>query len=183
MRFILKNSFKAILVLFILSHVSILSYAKYNRGEWKHWTDDDKNCLNTREEILVKSSLLPIVYKDSKKCSIISGMWIDFYSNESLREASDIDIDHIIPLKHADDLIGRFWDSEQKKRFANDPDNLVITNKKFNRSKGSKTILEWLPSNRSRACAYVKKWHFVKDKYKIKIESAEKRIIKEVCEY
>ena len=146
----------------------------YDRSDWKHWIDEDKDCQNTRAEILIERSLSKIEYS-SNKCTVKSGSWTDFYTGETLFNASDIDIDHVVPLKHADELVGNIWTRDQKKKFANDPMNLIITYKKFNRQKGAKTISEWLPSNKTNACRYIKRWMLVKQKYNLPISIDEKK--------
>jgi hypothetical protein len=58
-------------------------------------------------------------------------------------------------------------------RFANDPRNLVITNRKYNRTKGAKTPLEWLPSQHEYACRYLKDWLALKKAYGLRISNGE----------
>ena len=68
-----------------------------------------------------------------------------------------------------------FYSTEKqlKEKFANDPENLVITNRKYNRQKGAKTIAQWLPINFSYACKYYKDWIKIKKKYDLPISKAE----------
>jgi hypothetical protein len=148
----------------------------YNRKEWKHWIDEDKNCLDTRSEIL-KSRSLSEVKLNPKGCKIVSGEWDDFYYSEKLYLAKKIDIDHLIPLKNAHLSGGADWSSDLKKEFANDPENLVITNLKYNRQKSAKGIDRWLPVNKKYACKYIKKWIYVKNKYQLTILKDEKHTI------
>ena len=147
----------------------------YDRKEWKHWVDDDKDCMNTRHEVLEARSTVKVKYRKSKRgnCSVVSGKWNDFYYPEVLTSARKIDIDHVIPLKHANDFGGKNWSSKLKRKFANDPENLVVTNLRYNRQKGAKGIDEWLPINKSYACKYVKKWFYLKEKYSLKVSSRE----------
>lgn len=71
---------------------------KYNRNNWPHWIDEDNDCQNTRQEILIlRSKTIPVL--DKKGCTVISGHWDDFYFNETINQARDIDIDYIVPLK------------------------------------------------------------------------------------
>ena len=88
--------------------------------------------------------------------------------------ASNVDVDHLVPLKHAHDHGGSTWSLEEKSKFANDPENLIITNRKYNRQKGSKDIVEWLPIDRCYACKYMKQWFKIKTKYNLIVEYKEK---------
>lgn len=144
----------------------------YYRKDWKHWSDEDGNCLNTRQEILKSRSLKPVVL-NKKGCSVVTGYWRDFYFDQAITSAADADIDHVVPLSHAHNSGGANWDKYQKQKFANDPDNLVITSKKGNRSKGSKTITEWLPLNKDYACLYITRWMQIKRKYQLTISPQE----------
>jgi hypothetical protein len=39
----------------------------YDRGDWPHWLDDDKDCQNSRHEILIQSPLTPATFKTGKE--------------------------------------------------------------------------------------------------------------------
>lgn len=156
---------------FLLS-VSVHANEKYNRKDWKHWIDEDRNCLNTRHEILKKRSLEKVVLS-KKGCSVKQGLWDDYYYPEKLTQVNEVDIDHLVPLKHAFDAGGKNWSKEKKKNFANDEENLVITNRKYNREKGSQTISTWLPVHKSYACKYLNDWMKIKKKYQLEISKDE----------
>lgn len=145
----------------------------YNRKLYPHWIDKDGDCQNERQELLIGRSMIPVIMKETrvkvKRCTVKSGTWRDFYYDELLTEASMVDVDHVVSLKHAHFSGARHWTKEKRTEFANDPDNLVLTNRKHNRKKGAKTPLEWLPINRQYACKYFNKWLFVKRKYGLKI--------------
>ena len=76
----------------------------------------------------------------------------DYYNFDKEIPCSDMEVDHLIPLKFAH-CYG--LSDEQLKRFANDPKNLRFTHWKTNRSKGAKTLEEFVntlePSMKSRA--------------------------------
>jgi hypothetical protein len=147
---------------------------KYNRKTWDHWIDEDKNCLNTRAEILKKRSIGE-VNLSKKGCSVVSGLWEDYYYPEKHQLAKDVDIDHLVPLKNAHDSGGFAWSENQKREFANDEENLVITNRKYNRQKGSQGIDTWLPVDKVYACKYIKDWMKIKNKYGLKISESEQK--------
>lgn len=151
---------------------------RYSRSEWNHWIDEDGNCFNTRHEILKARSESPAnINVKGKVCYVQSGLWSDYYFPEKLTSSRNIDIDHLVPLKHAYDAGGKLWSPELKEKFANDPDNLVITNKKYNRQKGAKKINEWLPLNIAYACKYYKDWMKIKVKYNLPISDEERSAV------
>lgn len=148
---------------------------EYKRDDWKHWSSKG-NCLNTRAILLKERSLKEVTYKkrkDGRSCTVERGLWRDFYYNEQIEEAGLIDIDHIVPLHHAHQTGGSLWSSELKEIFANDPQNLAITNRKYNRQKGAKTPLEWMPIDQRYACRYMRRWKEIKKKYSLNIEHRE----------
>ncbi len=150
---------------------------KYNRKEWKHWTDKDRNCLNTRHELLKSRSLTKVTY-EKNRCKVKSGRWADYYYPEYHISASEVDIDHLIPLKNAHLNGGSRWSLKDKEKFANDPENLVITKKSYNRKKGDKGIDAWLPVHKDYACKYIKDWKRLKTKYNLQFSQAETHTIK-----
>lgn len=166
----------ALLLLFACAHQAPSS-KKYVRQDWPHWSDEDNNCLNTRHEILRKRSVGGVSY-DRKGCHVIRGRWDDYYYPEQHKLAREVDIDHLVPLKHAHDHGAANWSTEEKERFANDPENLVITNKSYNRQKGPKSIAEWLPVHKEYACKYMHDWMKIKAKYHLTVDSKETAAIK-----
>lgn len=146
---------------------------KYNRNKFKHWSDVDKDCQNTRAEILISRSIEAVTFKKSrngKKCTVQSGKWNDYYFPDDVTSANEIDVDHVVPLKNAWDSGAHSWDGKLREEFANDPENLVLTNKKYNRQKGAQTPLTWAPANREYNCKYLKQWLYIKRKYKLRID-------------
>lgn len=161
---------------------SVSPSQKYQRKAWKHWSDLDRNCVNTRNEIL-KSRSLNSVTMNKRGCKVVSGKWDDYYYPEIHTLAKNVDIDHLVPLKNAHDTGGAGWSKKQKEAFANDPQNLVITYRAYNRQKGSKGIDRWLPVHRSYACKYIKDWMAIKSKYQLRLTTAEQNTIKDAqCE-
>ena len=117
----------------------------YNRKNWRHWIDEDRDCQNTRAEILIFESILPIKFRGNKKCTVLSGKWYDPYSDRYWFLASDLDIDHIVPLYWAYNHGGKNWTNKKKSIFANDIENLIAVEDGLNQEKGSKGPDNWLP--------------------------------------
>lgn len=161
---------------------------EYNRAEWKHWTDADGDCQDTRQEVLIEESLVPVTFTDDKQCSVATGKWICPYTGQVFTDPSLLDIDHVVPLKNAHDSGGWAWDAPTKEAFANDlskPWHLRAVYRSANRSKGSRSPDEWLPENREFRCAYVREWVDIKTGYDLSMTDAEVKLTKyilAVCE-
>lgn len=117
-----------------------------------------------------KKARLAILVRDK-----IGDHWICKYSNLIIKNATDIDVDHIVPLKFAWINGAYKWTTAQRLAFAIDPDNLISVNEHENRSKGDDGLLEYLPDN--NVDFYCKHWKIVTDKYKIKLSTAEIKVI------
>lgn len=131
---------------------------EYNRKDWKHWTDADKDCQDTRQEVLIEESTTPVVFESARQCRVASGTWVDPYSGRAFTMPSSLDIDHVIPLRAAHDSGGYDWDAVRREGFANDlsdPRMLRAVYLSANRSKGSKTPDRWLPTNARFRCQYI----------------------------
>ena len=116
--------------------------------------------------MLIARSLRPAELR-TDGCLVLRGSWIDPYSAELQRQASEVDIDHLVPLKFAWDHGAWDWTADKMAQFANDPTNLVITQKSLNRSKGSDGPLNWLPPNDGFKCAYLERFLLVLERYSL----------------
>lgn len=149
----------------------------YNRKDWPHWIDADDDCQNERHEILIKYSLEPVKFKRNNGCSVTWGKWLDPYSGQTFVKASDLDIDHIVPLYWAHNHGGHLWSREKRRAFANDHENLLPVDKNLNREKGAAGPDVWLPPNKIYQCNYVKRFDAIVKKYKLRYYDDEVRKI------
>lgn len=157
-----------------------ISIPSYNRKNWPHWIDQDNDCQNTRHEILIRDSTDPVRFKTSNRCKVITGKWTGPYTGKVFFQASDLDIDHLVPLAHAYRNVGALWSRERKMLFANDPDNLLAVDDYTNQLKGSKGPVKWMPPRKDYWCEYFEKWKAVKTKYGLIISKQEEQILKKV---
>lgn len=111
----------------------------YNRKDWPHWIDTDGDCQNTRAEILISQSQVPVTFRNKRRCSVIKGQWFDPYSGKTWFKAADVDIDHLVPLAWAHIHGGSNWNKSKKRQFANDLENLIAVEDNLNQAKGSKS--------------------------------------------
>ena len=84
------------------------------------WIDEDGDCQNTRAEVLITESISSVGYRDSSSCVVDSGEWYDPYTNNIYYLASDVDIDHFVPLYDAFYSGAYNWPEYKRIEFAND---------------------------------------------------------------
>lgn len=154
----------------------------YNRKDWPHWIDEDGDCQNTRQELLIATSKVSVQFKDARHCTVIYGKWYGVYTGKTFTKASDVDIDHIVPLAHAHRHGADNWTRKQRKAFANDFENLLVVADSVNRSKSDKAPDEWLPPLKSYWCEYGKRWEHVKDKYRLWYSKQERITLNQLTE-
>jgi len=149
----------------------------YNRKNWTHWSDEDQDGVNTRQEVLIEESVpesLVILAVSGKKIKIVKGFWVCPFTGDTITNPRELDVDHLVPLKHAYEHGAKRWSKKKKKEFANylkDPDHLVAVKASANRQKGAKHPGEWMPKvNRGW---YVNSWHNIKRKWKLEIDMDE----------
>lgn len=149
----------------------------YNRDDWEHWTDDDGDCQTVRHELLISTSKRDVTFTRRDQCIVKTGLWVGLYSAKSFTNASELQIDHVVPLKWAHGHGGATWSKEKKRRFANDPINLLAVQGTLNQSKGAKGPDEWLPPNHPYRCQYIVHFNRVVEHYGLAYIPSEKRIV------
>jgi hypothetical protein len=154
------------------------TYSKlYNRKDWPHWIDADGDCQDTRQELLIAASRAPVQFKNDKHCTVTQGRWYGAYTSKIFTKASDVDIDHIVPLAHAHRHGANNWTKAQRPAFANDFENLLVVDDAINQAKSDKAPHEWLPPQQDYWCEYGKKWMHIKDKYRLRYGSDERKAL------
>jgi len=129
------------------------SSSKYSRKKFKHWVDDDGDCINTRHEVLIALSVSLVTFKTD--CLVDTGDWLGPYTGQHYYNARNLDIDHLVPLKWAWDHGANAWSASKRRAFANDEANLFAVKARINRQKGAKGPTAWLPPNLQYHCAYM----------------------------
>jgi hypothetical protein len=156
--------------------------APYDRESmYGGWRDDDGDCQNTRQEVLIVESLVPVALSDNG-CSVMSGLWFDPYTGLTFTVPGDLDIDHLVPLKEAHQSGAHAWTDEKRRDYANDLDNpghLIAVDDGTNQSKGHRDPAKWLPPSLAFRCAYVSAWIAVKRKWGLAMDSAEEAAIRD----
>lgn len=153
---------------------------EYSRGEFSGWIDADKDCQDTRNEVLIEESLIPVVL-DKKGCVVLSGMWHDPYTGKIFYDPKKLDIDHMVPLREAWYSGAYKWSKEQRVEYANylnDKDHLIAVSKSANRSKGAKDPSAWMPPNLAYWQEYMFVWGKIKKEWELEIDLDENKSIR-----
>lgn len=152
----------------------------YDRGSWPHWIDEDGDCQNTRTEILIRDNIGNLKFKRNKRCNVSWGEWRCPYTGKVFEKASDVDIDHIVPLAHAHQSGGANWTRSKKRRFANDPTNLIAVEDNINQQKRDQAPHQWKPPLKVFWKKYAQLWRAVKKKYRLKISAEEEAALRKM---
>ena len=153
--------------------------AEYDRDDWEHWEDFDRDCLNTRHELLKGQSLVDVTYTSDSGCYVATGAWQGPFTGLVFTQANQIDVDHIIPLAYAHEHGGAQWSALLKKVFANDPENLLVVERGENRSKEADGSSQYMPPDEGYHCEYTRRWLHLVCKYEIDIPDVDRRLIED----
>ncbi|MEV7191366.1 HNH endonuclease family protein [Streptomyces sp. NPDC093510] len=150
----------------------------YSRDKFPHWSTQSGAC-NTREVVLKRDGTN--VEQDSS-CAATSGTWKSPYDGGTWTAASDVDIDHVVPLSEAWKSGANGWTTAQRQGFANDlsqPQLIAVTDN-VNQAKGDQDPAEWLPPTTSYHCFYARMWVDVKHHYKLTVNTEEKSALSSI---
>ncbi|WP_417522300.1 HNH endonuclease family protein [Marinobacter sp.] len=146
----------------------------YSRDQFgRGWVDTDADCQNSRHEALIAQSTGQVRFKTGRECRVTAGRWISPFTGAVIHDPSQIDIDHVVPLKWAWDHGANHWSRAQRERFANDPANLLSVEASLNRQKGAKGPDQWLPP--ANQCQYMLRFTRVMKTYQLKLSASEER--------
>lgn len=153
--------------------------AGYDREKFDHWVDVDGDCEDTRAEVLITESRV----ETTGGCTIETGEWFSYYDQETWTDASDVDIDHLVPLAEAWGSGAKRWTNGTRKRFANDLRDmraLAAVTDNVNQSKGAQDPSEWMPQ--FGTCRYVREWVAIKLRWDLKVNRVEKRHLRDLAD-
>jgi hypothetical protein len=155
------------------------SAVPYDRDLYGDWIDTDGDCQDTRQEVLIAESLIPVQF-DSVGCNVVSGQWLDPYTGQIFTDPSDLDIDHVVPLAEAHRSGASHWLPQLRTQFANDllfPGSLIAVSASANRSKGDRDPADWLPPNPAFQCDYVRAWVMAKGYWGLVMDDRERSTV------
>lgn len=111
----------------------------YRRMSWPDW---DRDGLTTRHELLADRCAVLEADSRGRPLEVVC---LDQYTLETIRGSSRlVDVEHVLAFRNVFFRIPeRHW-SRLREIYA-DTDNLVLTNRSLNRSKGAKSLAEFCP--------------------------------------
>lgn len=140
----------------------------YDRGQWRHWIATSqapggallgrKSCFSVREQVLSRQGTDVRLTDDG--CEV-EASFNDPYTGTNGHSASDMQIDHSVPLGYAYAHGGRNWSAQRKQDYANDltQGHLVAALGSENIAKSDKGPSQWLPDKDQ--CGYAKNFTHV----------------------
>ena len=149
---------------------------KYDRDSFGGWSDTDRDCQNTRHELLQTLSTA-VIGLSQNTCRVLRGRWLDPYTDQIFFDSRELDIDHLVPLKYSWDRGAYKWSRAKRVIFSNDLVNLFAVKKSVNRQKSAGGPAEWLPPNLKFRCEYILRFQRVVRKYKLTQSAAELQLI------
>lgn len=158
---------------------------KYDRGEWSHWADEDRDCQDARQEALIAESETLVTYTNEDKCRVASGSWEGPFTGERFTDPGELDIDHMVPLANAHRSGGWAWSEDRKREYANDLSyeaHLIAVKASANRSKGSSGPDNWKPPERGYWCQYAVGWITIKNVWDLTATEQEADALEEMLD-
>lgn len=149
--------------------------AGYDRARYfGDWNDTNRDCQNTRQEVLVQESKAALAYT-SRGCTASRGRWVTSWDNRVHTYASTVQIDHTVPVHEAWGSGARYWSQARRVAFYNDlgdARSLSAQTSALNSAKQARGPESWMPP--ANRCAYIGQWIAVKIRWGLRVDSAEK---------
>jgi hypothetical protein len=151
----------------------------YDRAKFRHWINVDGKC-SAREFVLISESTTEVKYSDEEECKVSTGTWMSLYDGATFKNARDLDIDHMVPLKEAWESGAESWNDNKRRTYANDTEydkSLIAVSASSNRSKSDRDPADWMPEDETYTCLYIADWVSVKYRWNFTIDKTEKQAL------
>ncbi|MFF4813739.1 DUF1524 domain-containing protein [Kitasatospora sp. NPDC001309] len=152
----------------------------YSRTKFPHWITQYGTC-DTREVVLKRDGQ-DVVQDD--QCRAVAGTWVSPYDDKILTSASQVDIDHLVPLASSWRSGADTWTTDKRRAFANDltHSQLIAVSAASNRAKGDKGPDAWRPPSIAYWCTYSRAWTDIKYTYGLSATETEKSALAEMLD-
>ena len=150
----------------------------YDRELFPHWDYLGDDC-DVRDAVLIAEARRGPVTGDA--CPVGAGRWFSAFDGVTVRDPSELDVDHLVPLAEAWGSGARTWSTSVREEYANDlgyAKSLIAVTASSNRSKGDQDPAEWLPPRTAYRCTYVASWIGVKYRWRLTIDAREEAALR-----
>lgn len=147
----------------------------YSREKFQHWTDEDQDGCDTRDDVLLEEAVSPPTV-DARCTTMVGGAWHSYYDKKDHTGTRGLGIDHTVPLAEAWDSGASRWSEEERRGFANDREDPRVLNAVSAteiRLKADRDPAQWEPTDDSADCRYIAEWVVVKSRYRLSVDKAE----------
>ena len=132
----------------------------YDRGDWKHWVDEDGDCQDARQEVLIAESLVAVTYETDRKCrsrnrTVVGaapgtppGATLQPFGRRPPRAAQE---------RPSVGSLGMVAGRDKKRNTpttSGEETHLIAISSRHNRSKGARGPEEWAPPDNALWCQY-----------------------------
>lgn len=160
---------------------------KYSRlehfGTWIH-EKNDNSCYNTRAKILIRDSSVKPEF-GGNGCTVTRGQWLDPYTDGKYTRATDMQIDHVVPLKNAYENGAWKWNYNKRCLYANFRGNdfhLLAVLGHENMKKGDKGPEGYMPPSSSYTCEYLQNWLKIKLIWQLHLTDDEAQAVSQLVQ-
>lgn len=164
----------------------------YERDEFGYaWMDTAdgvplaRNGCDTRNDLL-KLHGRAVQFRAGSDCVVVEMTLYDPYTGKDIAwkkaKATEVQIDHVVPLSYAWQMGAARWDKKKRQRMANDVLNLLPVSGSTNSAKRDSGPASWLPPNKEIRCSYAVRFAQVADKYELPVTTPDKVMMLKQCE-
>lgn len=143
-----------------------------------------RNGCDTRNDLLARDGE-KLRYRSGSDCVVIAMTLHDPYTGRAIdwrkREAAAVQIDHVVPLSYGWQMGAARWSEEKRRRFANDPLNLLPVDGPTNSAKRDSGPASWLPPHRGIRCSYAVRISQVAVAYALPVTAPDKKAMLAQC--
>lgn len=163
----------------------------YDRDEFGYaWMDTAdgvplaRNGCDTRNDLLQRDGQ-ELRFRSGSDCVVASMTLHDPYTGKTIewskQRASEVQIDHVVPLSYSWQLGSARWSEKKRRQLANDVLNLLPVEGHANSAKRDSGPASWLPPDKAIRCSYAVRFGQVALKYEMPVTTADKRAMLEQC--
>jgi hypothetical protein len=144
----------------------------YSRDKFEHWAIE--NHWPKTQEVVLRRDAKAVGLETQAQSA--SRQWHSPYDDRILTTASDVHVDHVVPLANAWRSGADEWSPARRHKFANDlsTTQLLAVSTLANGAKGDQSPDQWVPPNTAYHCVYSRAWTHVKFTYGLSVTSKEK---------